>query len=97
MKKSTKALLKVDITAISEGIFLGDTILTITGKNNCKNEVELICRLGIDIVGLVASHQLNKLSGVEYSSAIIDEIANAISEETVENEESEVIENKEVE
>ena len=90
MKKTTKALLKVGITAIGEGVFLGDTILTLTGKNRCNNEIELICRLGIDIVGLVASHHLNKLSGLEYSSAVIDEIAKAISEETT-NEETEVI------
>lgn len=91
MKKSTKALVKVGITAIAEGVFLGDTILTITGKNNCKNEVELICRLGIDIIGLIASHQLNKLSGMEYSSEAFNEIAKAIAEQTVENEDSEEV------
>ena len=97
MKKSTKALLGVGVTAIAEGVFLGDAILTITGKNHCRNEVELICRLGIDIVGLVASHQLNKLSGAEYSSAVFNEIAEAISNETVDNKDNEVIENEEAE
>lgn len=83
MKNSTKKMINVCLTSFAQGVFLGDAVKTMIGKNNIESPVGLICRLGIDIVGLVGSHAINKVNIAEYFSAVLEEME--FSEETEDN------------
>ena len=74
MKKSTKKLVNICLGSFAQGIFLGDAVKTISGKNNIESPIGLICRLGIDVEGLVGTHTLNKANTAEYFSAVLEEM-----------------------
>lgn len=86
MKNSTKKLINVCLASFAQGVFLGDAVKTVLGKNNIETPVGLICRLGIDIVGLIGCHGVNKINTAEYYSAVLQEMESEDNEEIEEAE-----------